>query len=117
MRGRNITGRVHSQATHPPSTVRRLPVNPDNYSGSVVSRENKKEFTSEGYEQLIDAREAAELLSCSRRTVKRLAEQGQIPAMRIGNRWRFSPCLLARWCHERLSSNTAQPVSEEREGL
>jgi len=55
--------------------------------------------------RLVDAREAAELLSCSPRTVKRMAQGGEIPAIRIGNRWRFNLTTLEKWCQERLSSS------------
>lgn len=78
--------------------------------------ENREKNPPLKREHLIDAKAAAAMLWCSPRTVKRLAEQGEIPAMKIGNRWRFSPNLLAEWCQKRLSSNTAQPVSDESEG-
>jgi len=63
---------------------------------------------------LIDAREAARLLSCSPRKVKRMAEAGEIPAMRIGNRWRFNRRILAKWCEEKLSSNQRNSCPSER---
>jgi excisionase family DNA binding protein len=64
--------------------------------------------------RLVDARKAAELLSCSPRTVKRMAEGGEIPAMRIGNRWRFSLRMLEKWCEERLSSGQRNSCPSER---
>ena len=48
-------------------------------------------------EPLINARDAAELLGCNERTVKRLADEKKIPAMRIGNRWRFLASMLEAW--------------------
>jgi excisionase family DNA binding protein len=65
--------------------------------------------TSPEYEALIDAQEAAILLACSPRTVRRMAESGEIPAMKIGNRWRLSRRRLAKWCEERLSSTQCSP--------
>ncbi|MGZ4830379.1 MAG: helix-turn-helix domain-containing protein [Candidatus Angelobacter sp.] len=107
--------RVHAVAGRRPSKHLTRSIGPSG-SRSESSTENREEAPPEEREHLIDAKEAAAMLSCSPRTVKRMAEQRQIPAMTIGNRWRFGRRLLAHWCHERLSSNTAQPVSEEREG-
>jgi len=64
--------------------------------------------------RLVNATEAAQLLSCSPRTVKRMAEAGEIPAMRIGNRWRFSLTVLEKWCEERLSSRQRNSCPSER---
>ena len=55
-------------------------------------------------EPLITAEEAAELLSCSPKTVKRMAMQAKIPAMQIGNRWRFRASLLDEWMRDQLLS-------------
>ena len=55
-------------------------------------------------EPLITAEEAAELLCCSAKTVKRMAMQGKIPAMQIGNRWRFRSSLLDEWMRDQLLS-------------
>lgn len=41
-------------------------------------------------DEILTASEAAELLKVHKRTVYRLAEEGVIPGMRIGHRWRFS---------------------------
>ena len=54
--------------------------------------------------KLITAEEAAELLCCSAKTVKRMAMQGKIPAMQIGNRWRFRSSLLDEWMRDQLLS-------------
>jgi excisionase family DNA binding protein len=41
-------------------------------------------------DEILTAREAAELLKVHKRTVYRLAEEGVLPGSRIGHRWRFS---------------------------
>ncbi len=64
-------------------------------------------------ELLIDAKCAGLLLSCNPRTVKRMAERGEIPALRIGNRWRFSRKTLANWCEQRLSCTQRNPCPEK----
>jgi excisionase family DNA binding protein len=40
-------------------------------------------------EPLVDARRAAELLKVHPKTVKRLAQEGLLPSMKIGRVWRF----------------------------
>ena len=39
--------------------------------------------------ELIDATTAAELLGCSPRNVRKLADTGKLPGNKIGNRWQF----------------------------
>jgi len=110
-----VSDRVHAITGHRPSNYRSDSVGlADSHFKAVIKNRGEAPFL--GREHLIDAKAAAVMLLCSSRTVKRLAEQGVIPAMKIGNRWRFSPNLLAEWCQKRLSSNTAQPVSDESEG-
>jgi excisionase family DNA binding protein len=45
-------------------------------------------------ERLIDAERAAEILGVHPKTVKRLAAEGLIPAMKIGRVWRFRESAL-----------------------
>jgi excisionase family DNA binding protein len=40
-------------------------------------------------EPLVDARRAAELLQVHPKTVKRLAQEGLLPSMKVGRVWRF----------------------------
>ena len=53
-------------------------------------------------EPLIDAEQAAELLSVHPKTVKRLAAEGRIPAMKIGKLWRFRPSALDSWVQSQI---------------
>jgi excisionase family DNA binding protein len=48
-------------------------------------------------EPLIDAERAAELLQLHPKTVKRLAQQGVLPGMKIGRVWRFRESSLDAW--------------------
>lgn len=59
-------------------------------------------------EQMVGAAEAGRLLHCSSITARRLAERGEIPAMRIGNRWMFLPSLLDNWRRQKLLSNCSK---------
>jgi excisionase family DNA binding protein len=53
-------------------------------------------------EPLIDADRAAELLKLHPKTVKRLAQAGELPGMKIGRVWRFRESSLDAWMSVRL---------------
>ena len=40
-------------------------------------------------DDILDADEVARLLKINEQTVKRMANRGELPGFRIGNRWRF----------------------------
>lgn len=42
----------------------------------------------------LSAREAADLLGVSERTVQRMCLAGQLPAVQVGNRWKVRACDL-----------------------
>ena len=48
--------------------------------------------------------DAAKFLRLHAATVKRMAREGQIPAFRIGNRWRFRPSELDAWARSAVLS-------------
>ena len=53
-------------------------------------------------EDLINVEEAAELLGYHPEHVRRLARQGELPAVKVGNRvWCFSRAELAKWKAQR----------------
>lgn len=43
---------------------------------------------------------AGKMLSVHPETVRRMARAGEIPALKIGNRWRFDPAELREWLKE-----------------
>jgi excisionase family DNA binding protein len=51
---------------------------------------------------LITAEQAAELLKLHSKTVKRLAQAGELPGMKIGRVWRFRESSLDAWISARL---------------
>ncbi len=53
--------------------------------------------TSVIFERLLTLKEAADLLGMHWKTVEVLARRGQIPATKIGKRWRFRTSLLDEW--------------------
>ena len=67
-------------------------------------------------EPLIDATAAGRLLNCCPQTVKRMAERGEIPALRIGNRWKFRAAELDVWMRNKLMS-ACQPCPEREKAI
>jgi excisionase family DNA binding protein len=52
---------------------------------------------SESFEPLLDCHETARLLHLHRKTVERLAREGELPAVKIGKRWLFRASEIDRW--------------------
>lgn len=50
---------------------------------------------------LLKPAEVAELLGVSRRTVQRLAADGELPGLRIGSQWRFREQTVRSWVVDR----------------
>jgi excisionase family DNA binding protein len=55
-------------------------------------------------EPLIDPKEAAGILKISTTKLKRMAQAGEVPAIRIGNRWKFRASWLDSWLNSRVPS-------------
>lgn len=54
--------------------------------------------------------EVASYLKAGKKTVYRLAQQGEIPAFKLGGTWRFRRSELDRWIAAQIASKTpAQP--------
>lgn len=45
----------------------------------------------------LTTREVANILRVSDRTVQLLAEKGELPAVRVGKRWRFTREVIRKW--------------------
>ena len=58
-------------------------------------RQGKKMATIEG--EILTLDEVAAYLKAGKRTVYRLASNGQIPAFKLGGTWRFSKAEIERW--------------------
>ncbi len=54
---------------------------------------------------IVNVREVAEYLRISEAKVYRLANQGEIPVMRIGKAWRFRKDLLDQWIRQNTEAN------------
>jgi excisionase family DNA binding protein len=65
-------------------------------------------------EPLIDPKAAGTILGASSRQVKRMAAAGEIPALQIGNRWKFRESALDNWIAQRLEFRPATVPARKR---
>lgn len=65
------------------------------------------------YEPVVGADEVAEMLSCSAKTVLRLAKARQIPAVQIGKLWRFRRSVIDGWLASQLQCDGRPRVAQE----
>lgn len=56
------------------------------------------------------AKDLAAYLSFSKNWIYRMAEEGEIPATRFGNRWRFKRSVIDSWLEGRLLEGAKPPV-------
>jgi excisionase family DNA binding protein len=56
------------------------------------------------FERVLNTEEAAALLKIHPKTLQRMARQGAVPALRIGDLWRFRASSLDQWLRSGLSS-------------
>ena len=59
--------------------------------------------------RLLTAEQAAELLQTDAGTLRRLARQRRVPAMKVGRQWRFDEALLREWVRDLSLSGIARP--------
>jgi len=56
-------------------------------------------------EPLIDSNRAAEIIGVHPKTIKRMAQNGELPAMKIGRLWKFRESALDEWLRTELTSS------------
>jgi len=70
--------------------------------------------TNAAIEPLIDAAQAARILSLHPVTVREMASRGAIPGLKIGKVWRFRASSLDEWITGRIELSRHQLSPEER---
>ena len=60
------------------------------------------------FERLLTLREAADLLGIHWKTLEIQARRGEVPATKIGNRWRFRTSVLDQWLVSRFGPTRAE---------
>ena len=59
-------------------------------------------------EELMTVEELEQYLRFTRKTIYRLLKQGDIPAVKIGNKWRFDKAVIDRWLHHNMEGVKAR---------
>ena len=71
-----------------------------------VARIARQESSAPSFEPLLDLHEAATVLGMHWKTLEGKARHREIPAAKVGKRWRFRLSSLNLWLENRLKSNT-----------
>lgn len=58
--------------------------------------------------KLLKPEEVADMLSLHPETVRLMARNGAIPALKVGNRWRFDEDALREWLADRTTADQAR---------
>lgn len=64
-------------------------------------------------DEILTIEEVAAYLKAGRRTVYRLAANGQIPAFKLGGVWRFRRAELELWIAARIGEQEEKPKADE----
>ena len=70
-----------------------------------VTKPNQRPLAS-AFEPLLDLHEAASVLGMHWKTLEGKARQHEVPAFKVGKRWRFRLSSLNAWLESGLKSNT-----------
>lgn len=62
---------------------------------------------------MLTAKEVQQLLQVDRSTVYRMAEDGRLPAIKVGKQWRFPADQLQQWLGSQVEISRTQPHSQE----
>ncbi len=62
--------------------------------------------------EVMNLRQASQYLGVSTDTLYRYLSEGQIPAFKLGNRWKFKKTILDRWMETKMSH--ARPVRRRK---
>jgi excisionase family DNA binding protein len=65
-------------------------------------------------EQLLSVAQVAEYLNVDKFTIYRLVTDGQIPAFKVGNQWRFKKKLIEQWLRDNSNTSTYHRKSPRR---
>jgi len=66
--------------------------------------------------EIMTAADLAEYLSFSKNWIYRKAEEGEIPGVKMGNRWRFKRSLIDQWIEGRVPGEGRRPRAKRLEG-
>ena len=64
--------------------------------------------------ELLTTRKMQELLQLDRSTIYRMAESGQLPAIKVGKQWRFPASEVEKWLHGSSDESPAASTVKSR---
>jgi excisionase family DNA binding protein len=70
---------------------------------------------AKAFEPLLDLHEAASILGMHWKTLEGKARQREVPAFKVGKRWRFRLSSLNSWLETGLKSNTTDQAAVTRQ--
>ena len=68
-------------------------------------------MTEPDADEILTLDEVGAYLKAGKKTVYRLAQQGQIPAFKLGGTWRFRRAELHRWMAAQTGAQAAAPMA------
>ena len=86
---RSLPGREYSQMADSSGTLRAF-----NSSGQ---ENGTGTLSNQPHCEVLDLRQAADVLHCHPKTLRLMAKANKIPALRVGRLWRFSEKRLREW--------------------
>jgi excisionase family DNA binding protein len=72
-------------------------------SGSVACRKQDGAFLVSESREVMNVRQASQYLGISPDTLYRYITEGEIPAFKLGNRWKLRKTILDRWMERKMS--------------
>ena len=61
--------------------------------------------------EVMNLRQASQYLGVSPDTLYRYICEGEVPAFKLGNRWKFKKTILDRWMEKKMSQSFAEKKS------
>ncbi len=84
-----------------------IPGSPQRKRGAASSDAGVAFLVSESRE-VMNVRQASQYLGISPDTLYRYITEGEIPAFKLGNRWKLRKTILDRWMERKMSQATAR---------
>ena len=72
-------------------------------------------MTKDDFPAIMTIVQVAEFLGLHELTVRRLAREGAIPALKLGRQWRVKKDLLEKWFENRSLDNLGDLIEEQQE--
>lgn len=79
-------------------------------NGTKVHR-SSTDIQSVTIKSLLTLKEVAGLLRLSPQTVYKMLDRGSIPAVKVGNQWRFEPDRIRAWLTDQDSNTARESIS------